>query len=93
MLDDDFKTPQRNPMQIGIIAVICGLIGVVCCFLIDGIAIVGVLFGAVGLFVGGYGINYANHVSGNDRTMAMAASGVGLLISIFAFMFGLVMSV
>lgn len=93
MLDDDYKTPQRNPMQIGIISIVCGALGLICCYLVDGAALAGCILGAIGLFVGGYGINYANHAPEKDRMMLVAIAGIGIFISIFAFMFGLVLSV
>ncbi len=85
---DDINVPQSNPMGKCIAALLCGLIGVVLVF-IDGMAAIGFAIGAIGLVLGGFAINIASKSTGNERMMLMAFAGLGIMLSVLAFMLGI----
>ena len=77
----------RNPMGISAAVFLLGIIGAFAVFA-AGQYIAGMMVGAVGMMAGGYAINVANR-SKNNRIMLVALPGVGLLLSVVAFMLGL----
>lgn len=77
----------RNPMGICAVSLILGVIGVTLDFAVDQ-RLIGMIVGAIGLMVGGYAINLANRPSPN-KTMYLVLSGLGLFLSVLAFMMGL----
>jgi len=49
--------------------------------------------GAIGLVIGGYAINMPRLLNSSNKALLTAMAGVGLLLSIVAFMFGLYQAV
>lgn len=77
----------RNPMGVCAITLLAGVAG----FCLDFIAtqyIAGLIVGAVGMVIGGYAINKANR-SKDSRMLLIALAGIGLVLSVVAFMLGL----
>ncbi len=89
---DEYDVP-KNPAVVSSIALLCGLIGAVMAFFVDGMAFVAIILGAVGMVAGGYSINLGNHMQDKDRIIFMAISGLAIMTSVLAFMFGLSLAV
>lgn len=89
-LDDEYNDVPKNPAGYALVSMFCGIIGVVIAFQFKDLAIGSIILGAVGLFLGGFGISVANHHPGPDRVQFMLLAGVGLMASVIAFMVGMV---
>lgn len=74
------------------IALILGIVGMIPVILQD-IYIVSLIIGAIGLIVGGYAFNVPRLMDVKNRTLLIVISGIGLLLSVFAFIAGLYMTV
>lgn len=75
-----------------IIALILGVIAISMILLkVD--PIIAVVFGALGLVMGGYSFNVPRLMNAPNKTLPMALSAVGLLLSVFAFIYGLYLMV
>ncbi|AGI47974.1 hypothetical protein TALC_00981 [Thermoplasmatales archaeon BRNA1] len=83
------KKPLINPLISSFLALATGIIGMVC-FLI-GVYAGALVFGACGLFFGGNSFGHGVKVMHeSDDYKPAVISGVGLLLSVIAFMFGFV---
>ena len=80
------KSKTRDPLTTSATAALAGVLSIIM-YLAD-FAWGPVALGAVGLFMGGYGITYARLTECN-RNLCMALAGVGLLLGIIGLMFGL----
>lgn len=85
----DYDDVPKNPLGSGAITFICGLAGLLIALLANDIAIAGLILGALGLVVGGYAINVANRAIDEQRMMYLSVAGIGLMLSVLAFMIGL----
>ena len=54
---------------------------------------VSVVFGALGLLFGGYAFNVPRLTDVNNKALLVAVSSIGLLLSIFSFIYGIYMLV
>lgn len=79
------KTSADVMMYSGI-AMVLGIISIATYFL--EIPIVAILAGVVGMVGGGYGINLPRYIQCN-KMLCTAMAGIGILLSIFGFIFGL----
>jgi hypothetical protein len=87
---DDYYDVPKNPVGYGILSLLCGVAGTVIAFTLEDLAIVSVILGAVGLVVGGYGINLSGRMPKNFRAQYMGWAAAGIMTSVIAFMFGFV---
>lgn len=53
-----------------------------------GVGIAGVIFGAVGLVLGGYTMGKARHIGPEKRNLFLALCAVGLILSVVGFLLG-----
>ena len=89
-LDVGYRAPKkRNPMVFAGIALVIGIVAIALCF-VEGAAIVGVVIGAVGLVFGSYSVNLPRYLEDANKTACMAIAGVGMVLSVFGFIYGLV---
>lgn len=79
------KTSKDVTIYSGI-AMVLGIISVATYYM--GISSVAILAGIVGMVGGGYGINLPRYIQCN-KGLCTAMAGVGILLSIFGFIFGL----
>lgn len=87
---DEFDEIPRNPMGVCIVTMLLGLVGVIILFAVPEQSLIALIAGAAGLGIGGYAINIANHfpIEGEKLKFVLMA-GVGLLLSVIAFILGL----
>lgn len=84
--DKKSAAPQIGAMNLTLIALIVAIVSIVCYF--PKIYYGCVIFGGVGLVLGGYCMGYIHrHGTGNIKVL-LGLSGAALLISVIAFMFG-----
>lgn len=88
-MNEDYDEIPRNPVGYALVALFCGVIGTVITFTLTDYSMVSTILGAVGMVIGGFAINVANHFPTRDRVPFMGLSAVGLMTSVIAFMFGL----
>jgi uncharacterized membrane protein YvbJ len=50
---------------------------------------VGMILGAVGLVLGGYSFNVPRLMNAENKNMLMLMSGIGMILSVFAFIYGI----
>ncbi|MCL2317626.1 MAG: hypothetical protein FWC44_01020 [Methanomassiliicoccaceae archaeon] len=87
---DEYRDIPKNPLPFSLLALVCGVAGVFIAQVFIDHAYFAIGLGAIGLFVGGYAISIANHYPGPDRMQFMLLAGVGLMVSVLAFMFGII---
>jgi len=51
------------------------------------------ILGGVGLVIGGYSFNISRLLAAENRGTLMAMSGIGMLLSVFGFIYGMYMMV
>lgn len=87
--DLDAEMLPRNPMWVCVAAIICGAAGLCAAFAMDGMEMVAIVLGGIGMVIGGYSISLANHCPNDKRMMFMALAALGIMLTVLAFMFGL----
>jgi len=85
---DGYDEIPKNPVGYCLLAIACGIVGVVIVFTAKDLALVSLGLGAIGMVVGGYAIGLSNHFPTKDRVQFMGLSAVGIMVSVIAFMFG-----
>ena len=50
---------------------------------------VGTILGAIGLVLGGYSFNVPRLMNAENKKMLMLMSGIGMILSVFAFIYGI----
>ncbi len=70
------------------IALALGIIAIIP-IILDAVPIVAVVFGALGLVIGGYSFNLPRLQNLPNKAVPMAISSIGLLLSVVAFIYGL----
>ena len=89
-LDVGYRAPKkRNPMVFAGIAFVIGIVAIALCF-VDGAAIARLIVGALGLVFGSYSVNLPRYLEDSNKTVCMAVAGVGMVLSVFGFIYGLV---
>lgn len=89
-LDVRYRAPKkRNPMAFSIVALIIGIVSIALCF-VDGASAAAAVIGAVGLVIGSYSVNLPRYLQDcNNKTAYMGIAGVGMILSVFGFILGL----
>ena len=80
---------QRNPLAFAVVSLVIGIAGVACW--LAGVGYGAIALGAVGMVIGGYSVNLPRYLEGQNKILCMGMSGAGILLSIFAFMFGIML--
>lgn len=70
------------------IALIVGIIAVIP-IIIGDMLIISLILGAIGLVLGGYSFNASRLMNLPNKNLLLALGGIGLLLSVIAFMYGL----
>ena len=85
-LGDQKKKSPVSAMTVVGIAAICGILSIVC-YLVS-VSAGAVVFGAIGLVVGGFSFGRAFTAEGDLRKVLTALVAVGLILSVIGFMLG-----
>ncbi len=89
-LDQPFRSPRkRNPLIISTAALLVGAVAIALVFAQDS-SVYPLAVGAVGLVLGSYSLNVPRHLNSDNKTVCMAISAVGMVLSIIAFMLGII---
>lgn len=89
---NDYDDIPKNPIGYCVLSLICGVVGTIIVFTFKDLSLVSAGLGAIGMIIGGYAIGVANHFPTQDRVQFMFLAGVGIMVSVIAFMFGFVYS-
>ena len=81
-----------NKSFFSIITLVVGIIAAVLAYL-DATHMVGMILGGLGLVIGGYSFNITRLLAAENRGVLMAMSGIGMLLSVFGFIYGMYMLV
>ena len=77
-----------NKSIFSVIALIIGVAAAALAFF-ESTYVVGIVLGAFGLVIGGYSFNVPRLMNADNKTILMLMSGIGLILSVFAFMYGI----
>lgn len=86
-MDQIYKGERnRNPLMFSAIVLVIGIIAIAMHF--AGMSSVAMVAGIVGMVGGGYSVNLPRYIECN-KSLCMALAGIGLMLSIVGFIFGL----
>jgi uncharacterized membrane protein YvbJ len=74
------------------IALAVGIIAIIPAILQEAV-IVSIIFGGIGLVLGGYSFNIPRLTNAPNKNLLMALSAIGLILSVFAFIYGIYLMV
>ena len=81
-----------NRSIFSVIALILGIVAIIP-IVLNQMPIVAIVFGALGLVMGGYSFNVPRLVNAPNKGILMALSAIGIVLSVIAFIYGMYMMV